>query len=88
MNGKKIYIQFWNADTDEWEWREFSTDEVDELMQLEIIDCDSLGYAMGVDQDAFEAALLHMTELNRAFSYKDFVDYYLSITDKEIRINA
>ena len=59
MNGKKIYIQFWNADTDEWEWREFSTDEVDELMQLEIIDCDSLGYAMGAGYQQQAESFFH-----------------------------
>ena len=88
MESKKIYIEFWNADTGEWEWREFATDEIDSLMEMEIIDTDSLGYAMGVDQEAFDNALIHMTELNRAFSYKEFVDYFLSLTDKEIRIKA
>ena len=88
MKEKKIYIEFFNADENKNEWREFSTDEIDELMRLGIIDEDLLGYAMGTDQTAFDNALIHMSELNRMWCYKEFVDYFLDHTDKEIRIKA
>lgn len=88
MEKNKIYIQFWNAETDEYEWREFSTDEIDELMRFGFIDEDLLGYAMGIDQAAFDQALIRMTELNRPWCYKEFADCFLSLTDKEIRIKA
>lgn len=88
MKANKIYIQFWNPNTDEYEWREFATDEIDELMRLGIIDEDLLGFAMGIDQAAFDEALIRMTELNRPWCYKEFADTFLSLTDKEIRIRA
>jgi hypothetical protein len=84
---KKIYIQFWDADRDEWEWREFSTSDVDELMEREIIDTDALGYAMD-DQAAFDGALEKMTEAGGVWSYERFCNAYLDLTDHEIRIKA
>lgn len=83
----KIYIEFYNADTDEMEWREFSPEEIDWLMEKEIIDTDSLGYAMD-DQKAFDEALIRATQKGGVFSYSDIVKTYLSLTDKDIRIRA
>lgn len=83
----KIYIEFYNADTDEMEWREFSPEEIDWLMEKEILDTDSLGYAMD-DQKAFDEALIRATQKGGVFSYSDIVKTYLSLTDKDIRIRA
>lgn len=83
----KMYIQFWNVDEEKEEWREFSTGDIPFLMEKGIIDEDSLGYYMD-DSDAFERALLHMSESNEGWSYERFVDYYLSLTNKELRIKA
>lgn len=84
---KKIYIQFWNADTAKFEWREFATGEIDNLMELEIIDNDLLGYAMD-DQDAFDAVMKEMIEEREPWTYEKMVNAYLDRTDHEIRIKA
>lgn len=86
-NKKVIYIQFWNADTGEMEWREFASCDVDSLMELEILDVDTLGYYMD-DPVAFDATLLAMTEKGGVWSWGDLVADYLARTDHEIRIPA
>lgn len=86
MQDKKvIYIQFWNADTGAFEWREFYTSEIDELMDSGIIDNDTLGYAMD-DSEAFNAAMDKLDASGEAWSYERFVNEYLDLTDHEIRI--
>ena len=87
MAEKKIYIQFWSADRGAYEWREFSTGEIDELMDLGIIDEDTLGYAMD-DHDAFDQAMEALEKSGEAWSYGRFVAEYLSRTDHEIRTEA
>lgn len=84
---KTIYIQFWNADTAEWEWREFATSDIPELMELEIIDTDALGYAMD-DQAAFDKVTDAMIEAREPWTYERMVNTYLENTDHEIRIKA
>lgn len=84
---ERIFIEFYNADKDEMEWRAFSPEEIDDLMRLEILDTDSLGYAMD-DQKAFDEALIRATQKGGVFSYSDIVKTYLSLTDKDIRIKA
>ena len=86
-NRKQFFLRFWNAEKDETEEIPFSTSEIDWMMEKEMIDTDSLGYAMN-DHEAFEKALLHMTESNRAWKYSEFVDLYLSLTDKPLIIEA
>jgi hypothetical protein len=88
MESKKvIYIEFWNADTPGWEWREFSTSEITDLMEMGIIDFDALGYAMD-DQDAFDKVLELMSESREAWTGERLVNTYLDHTDHEIRIKA
>lgn len=81
----RFFLEFWNPDTDEMEWREFSPEEIDWLMEKEIIGTDSLGYAMD-DQKAFDEALIRASQKGGVFSYSDIVKTYLSLTDKDIRI--
>lgn len=81
----RFFLEFWNPDTDEMEWREFFPEEVDELMEREMIDVDMLSGAM-TDQKAFDEALVRETEKGGIYSYSDFVKTYLSLTDKDIRI--
>lgn len=83
----RIFIEFLNADNGEMEWRPFSPEDIDWLMEKEIIDTDSLGYAMD-DQKAFDEALIRATQKGGVFSYSDIIKTYLSLTDKEIRIKA
>lgn len=80
-----IYIEMWNADTNEWEWREFSTKEIDELMEMGIIDEDTLGYAMK-DLETFESIFEEMDAENRPFTFCEFVERYIKSTGEEIRI--
>jgi hypothetical protein len=84
---KTIYIQFWNADTAEWEWREFATGDIPELMELGIIDTGALGYAMD-DQAAFDKVMDAMIEAREPWTYERMVNTYLDHTDHEIRIKA
>ena len=81
----RFFLEFWNPDTDEMEWREFFPEEVDELMEREMIDVDMLSGAM-TDQNAFDEALIRETKKGGIYSYSDFVKTYLSLTDKDIRI--
>lgn len=81
MAEHKIYIKIWNPDTNEDELREFGTDEVDELMDMEILDADSLGWAMK-DQEAFDKAMEIME--GTAFTYAEFLNHYLELTDSRI----
>lgn len=84
---KVVYIEFYNSDTGAIEWREFAPAEIDELMRLEIIDTDSLGYYMD-DTEAFDAMIKAVSASNRPWSYGEMVNYYLDHTDREIRIRA
>ena len=83
----RIFLEMWNPEIDKMEWMPFGVEDVDFLMEKEIIDTDSLGYAM-TDSAAFEMALLKMTEMNRAFTYSELVEIYLSMTDEDIHIEA
>lgn len=83
----RIFIEFLNADNGEMEWRPFTPEDIDWLMEKEILDTDSLGYAMD-DQKAFDEALIRATQKGGVFSYSDIVKTYLSLTDKDIRIRA
>ena len=87
MASKKIYIQFWNADTAKFEWREFATSEIDGLMELEIIDNDSLGYAMD-DHKAFDVVMDAMIAAREPWSYENMVNAYMEHTDHQIKIFA
>lgn len=84
---KVVYIEFYNADTGAMEWREFFPAEIDELMRIEIIDNDSLGYAMD-DKEAFDTAMAALEASGRTWTYGEFVREYLDHTDHEIRIRA
>lgn len=83
----RIFLEMWNPETDKMEWMPFAAEDIDFLMEKEIIDTDSLGYAMN-DSEAFEMALLKITEMKRSFTYSEFVENYLSITDENIHIKA
>lgn len=83
----RVFIEFYNADTGKMEWRPFAPADIDCLMEKEIIDTDSLGYAMD-DQKAFDEALIRATQKGGAFSYSEIVEAYLSLTDSDIRIKA
>lgn len=83
----RIFIEFYNADNGAMEWTPFAPEEIDELMEKEIIDADSLGYAME-DQKSFDEALIRATQKGGAFSYSEIVEIYLSLTDSDIRIRA
>ena len=84
---KQFFLRIWNADKNETENVPFDTSEIDWMMEEEMIDNDMIGFAMN-DADAFERALLHMTESNRAWKYSEFIDLYLGLTDKPLIIEA
>lgn len=83
MEEKRVYLQIWNPDTDELEWREFSIDEVDELMDCEILDTDTLGYAMD-NAEAFEKVMEMVS--GRVFTYSEVVREYTRLTNEDLRI--
>ena len=58
MKRNRIHLEVWNADTDEWEWRDFSASDIDDLLDKEIIDVDTLGYCMN-DSEAFNKRKFH-----------------------------
>ena len=83
MAEHKIYIKIWNPDTNEDELRAFGTDEIDELMEMGIIDTDSLGYAMK-DQMGFFMAMEIVKD--REFTYAELANHYLELTGSDIII--
>lgn len=87
LKKERILLEKWYPETDTFGWLPFDVKDIDFLMEKKIIGIDSLGAAMK-DQEAFEKALLKMTELNRAFTYSELVSTYLSLTTEDIRIKA
>lgn len=86
MANNKIYIKIWNPDTNEDEWREFNTSEIDELMEQEIIDTDTLGWAMKDSQALSDAIDFVSQNSPRGFTFEAIVDKYIEMTGQEIRI--
>ena len=82
---ERIHIARWNPDTNKTEWDNYSTKDIDFLMEKEVIDTDTLGYAMR-DHDAFAKALDNVSAKLGSFSYSDLVGEYLSLTNKDIWI--
>lgn len=83
MARSRIHIQKWNPDTNMNEWVDYSVKDVDFLLEKEIIDVDSLGFALS-DSKAFDKAMDSL--LNRSATYAEFVETYLSNTAKDIWI--
>lgn len=84
---KDLYIQFYNADMGRNEWLKFDPAEVDSLMDLGILDTDTLGYFMQ-DKDAFDKALDSISKAPGPMNYGQFVSEYLKTADSDIRITA
>lgn len=85
MKELRIHIRLWNAETGTWEWLNFSSDDIEDLLYYGIINVDALGYAMK-DNNAFNKAFSKLC--NRAYSYNELVAEYLDNTDFDINIVA
>lgn len=85
MASARIHIARWNPDTNHTEWDNYSTKDLDFLVYKEIIDLDTLGYAMR-DQDAFNKALENVSAKVGGFSCSDLAEEYLNLTNKDIWI--
>lgn len=82
-NEKKIYLNIWNPDTNEEEWREFAIDEIDELYESEIIDEDMIGAAM--DEELFDKTMQRFE--GKTFTMSEIVSEYMDVANiSELRI--
>lgn len=79
----RIHLELWNADTNASEWLDFSAEEVNSLMDLGIIDEDTLGYAMK-DQQAFDGAFECLSA--GLITWADLVIEYLKRTTQDLWI--
>ena len=83
MTNQKIYLNIWNPDTNEDEWREFAVEEIDELCSMGIIDADMIGAAM--NQELFEKAMQKLE--CTVFTMSQIVSEYMAIANvEELRI--
>lgn len=80
-----IYIEFYKEDGESTEWREFLTSDIEDLMRYEIIDTDTLGYAMK-DMESFDKAFDELRNSGKPFGYKEVADKYIELSGQEIRI--
>lgn len=83
----RIYIETWDTKKFKFKWVGYGTEDIDTLMDVGIIDTDSLGWAMN-DSKAFNKAMDFISQYPGEFSYSEFVEMYLSLTDEDIRIKA
>lgn len=79
-----IYLKIWNADTNEDEELEVSTNEIDNLLDEEIIDIDALSYAMNAEE--FEKVMDEFW--GKTFTCGEFVERYIERTGERIVIEA
>ena len=84
---KDLYIEFYDADAGKMEWRKFEPSEVDSLMELGILDTDTLGYYMQ-DKEAFEKAMSEISCVSGPMSYGQLVAVYLTHSDSDLMIKA
>lgn len=81
----KIYLRIWNPDTNEEDKWEFTAREIDELVEMEILDADTIGAAMD-DTEAFAKVLEELSE--KAYTYGNIAKRYIELTGKDLEINA
>lgn len=77
----------WNPNTNHYKYIGFGWEDIDTLMEQEIIDADSLGYAMN-NQEMFERVLNYIISTPRGFSYGELVRMYLDLTEEDIIIEC
>lgn len=81
----RIHIQRWDGETNKMVCDDYSTKDVDFLMEKGIIDNDQLGYAMD-DCKAFNEAMEYCCEVLGSFTYDDLTREYLKRTNRDIWI--